>query len=176
MGKKPPLTDRLVARIKDNRVAAIVIIAGAALGGVAAFTDSVQKLISLVPHREVVIDGEWHSAVFTDSSLGNPEPTQYYFQLRSQGGVLFGTVRAVDPPDHPTGRVYAISDGKVDGRKVSWSMIGGWSHENEDGSYTPLKELFSGMLVAPDSMDVIHEVYGGSAVEFTARRVRARAR
>ncbi len=171
MAKKAPLTDRLVARIKDNRVTAAVIIAGAALGGLAAFTDSVQKLLSLVPHRAVVIDGEWHSAVFTDSSLGQPTPTQYYFQLRSQGDVLFGTVRAVDPPDHPTGRVYAIGDGKVDGRKVSWSMIGSWSHQNEDGSYTPLKELFSGMLVGPDSMDVIHEFYGGPAVEFPAHRL-----
>ena len=171
MGKKPSLTERFVQRVKNNRAVAVLVAAGVVLGGLAGFTDSLQKLLSLLPHREAHVDGEWHSVVFSDSSLEPPEPGQYYFVIRRQGNTLFGSVRAVEPPDQPTGRVYGISEGKIDGKTLSWYIVGGWKHVEEDGSETPEKENFFGVL---NSDKLIHFTYqrdDSRPVEFVARRV-----
>ena len=52
MDDKQPLADRLLARLRNNPVAAAHVVAAVVLGGVAGFTDSVRRLIELFPHRE----------------------------------------------------------------------------------------------------------------------------
>ena len=56
------LVDRLLDRIKNNRIFAAAMIAGLAIGGVASLTESAKKLAdALPPFANVSVAGEWKS-------------------------------------------------------------------------------------------------------------------
>jgi hypothetical protein len=92
------------------------------------------------------ITGEWHSEVFSDPNEGHPNRHQYYFKFKSDGEHLFGTVRWVDPPGEPTGIIYPVGNGKIEGNKISFDYFGGWFHGGAVGNTTREKESFVGTI------------------------------
>lgn len=118
------------------------------------------------------ITGEWHSEVFTDPNLAQPTPQQYYFKFQSDGERLFGTVRYVEPPGQPSGLVYPAGNGRIEGNKISFEYVGGWTHQDGNGNATPEKELFVGTI----SKGKIHFIYqreGATPFEFSATKVQS---
>jgi hypothetical protein len=69
-----------------------------------------------------------------------------------------------------SGYPHGISDGKVDGDKISFSYIGDTKRNDGEGHYTNLKDLFYGS-VSGDVIHFIYQVEDESPVEFTAKRV-----
>jgi TIR domain len=112
-----------------------------------------------------LISGDWHSEVFSD-----PDPQQYYFRLKAVGARLFGTVRLVEPPGHPTGIVYGVGNGKIDSDKISFEYIGGWKHQDEQGNVHEVKESFFG-LVSGDQIQFTYQREDSVPIQFTAKKV-----
>ena len=90
-----------------------------------------------------MISGEWHSVSFTNPEVQPSQPRQYYFKFKAIGPRLFGTVRVVEPPGHPTGIVYGIDNGRIDGNTMSFEYFGSWKHIDPAGNEHSLKESFS---------------------------------
>ena len=113
------------------------------------------------------ITGEWHSEVFSDPNEGHPNRHQYYFKFKSDGEHLFGTVRWVDPPGEPTGIIYPVGNGKIEGNKISFDYFGGWFHGGAVGNTTQ-KESFVGTISGnkirfiyqrEDALPIRHQCY-----------------
>ncbi|MGA7317752.1 MAG: hypothetical protein WBX22_27730 [Silvibacterium sp.] len=118
------------------------------------------------------ITGNWHAA-FTDADYA-PGGNQFFFQLRSSGGRLFGTATRVYNPTsgQANGYPHAISDGRIEGKSISFWYLGETKHTDGDGNDTPLKDLFSG-IVSGDTIRLTYQVDGGThPVEFVATRIR----
>jgi hypothetical protein len=112
-----------------------------------------------------VISGDWHSEVFSDSG-----PQQYYFTLKAAGDRLFGSVRFVQPPGHPTGIVYGVGNGKIDGNRISFEYTGGWKHQDTQGNLREVKESFFG-LVSGDQIQFTYQREDSVPIQFTAKKV-----
>jgi hypothetical protein len=115
------------------------------------------------------ISGDWRSEVFSD-----PDPQQYYFRLKAAGARLFGSVRLVEPPGHPTGIAHGVGNGKIDGDKISFEYIGGWKHQDAQGNLRELKESFFG-VVSGDHIQFTYQRDDSAPIEFTAKKVVAGA-
>jgi hypothetical protein len=101
------LVDRLLARIKNNRFAAAVILVGLGIGGVASVTDSARKLGGAIPplaSRSVA--GEWKSDEAAFYRFLGTEAGRLYLQQATTDQVIsiiqFGgnAVRPMGLPDH----------------------------------------------------------------------------
>ena len=116
------------------------------------------------------ISGDWRSEAFSDPNLSSPAPQQYYFRLKAVGAHLFGSVRLFEPPGHPTGIVNGVSNGKIDGDKISFEYIGGWKHQDAQGNLREVKELFFG-VVSGDQIQFTYQRDDSVPIEFTAKKV-----
>lgn len=62
--------DKIIARIKNNRVLAVVIVLGTIIIAVSAFTDAAQNLWSVITKEKELtpmdISGEWVTGVLTN--------------------------------------------------------------------------------------------------------------
>jgi hypothetical protein len=101
--------------------------------------------------------------------FSDPDP-QYYFSLKAAGARLFGSVRLVEPPGHPTGIVHGVGNGKIDGDKISFEYIGGWKHQDPQGNLREVKESFYG-LVSGDQIQFTYQREDSAPIEFTAKKV-----
>lgn len=99
MKDRQSLVDRIIFRLRNNPVVAVVIIAGLVLGSVASFTDSIRKIIDVIPKfvSPVQVTGEWRSEALREPGTDAP-PFQYYCKLKAHGTDLFGTVHYIEPP------------------------------------------------------------------------------
>jgi hypothetical protein len=70
------------------------------------------------------------------------------------------------PPDKPTGIVYGIENGKVDGNTITFDYLGNW--KRYDG--TTEKESFLG-TVNGNRIAFIYQREGSAPVEFRATKV-----
>jgi serine/threonine protein kinase/ankyrin repeat protein len=116
------------------------------------------------------ITGEWY-AIVRDPDYA-PGGNQFFFRLKADGGRLFGTVtRVYDLHSGETdGYRNGISDGKVEGDRISFWYIGGSKNQDAEGHVTELKDLFYG-LFSGDAIHFTYQVEGELSVEFTAKRV-----
>ena len=126
------------------------------------------------PHHSVLaataLSGDWHAA-FSDPDYA-PGGNQFFFQFKPIGATLFGTAIRVysATSDQSHGLAYGISDGKIQGNTISFWFYGATKHDNGDGNYTPVKDLFTG-TVTGDTIHFIYQVEGGiHPVEFVATR------
>jgi hypothetical protein len=125
------------------------------------------------PHgalNESRITGEWY-AILRDADYA-PQGNQFFFKLKANSGKLFGTViRVYNLNSGETkGYPHGISDGKIEGDKLSFWYVGETKHQDGEGHYTDLKDLFYG-AVSGDAIHFTYQVEGESPVEFTAKRV-----
>ena len=111
------------------------------------------------------VSGDWHAA-FTDPDEA-PGGNQFFFHFKPIGAKLFGTAIRVYSAtnDQSHGLAYGISDGKIEGNTISFWFIGGTIHDNGDGHYTPVKDLFTG-TVTGDTIHFIYQVGESPPVEF----------
>lgn len=96
MGQRPSLVDRFLARLKNNPVVAVLILLGLGVISLASFTDALTKLLSALPEiRHTVVTGEWQSEVLKDRRTDLAYT--YSFSFKSDGSLLYGTVRRAVP-------------------------------------------------------------------------------
>ncbi|CAN7730577.1 hypothetical protein LJR130_006225 [Variovorax sp. LjRoot130] len=153
------LVDRLLDRIKNNRVAAVVIIACLGIGALASLTDSTRKLtdaLSSLTSKSVA--GEWksHAAAFY------PSFGQEFMRLHLQeptadqlvGFVQFSGNEEMRP------RIFPILEGKRSGKSLRLSFDSG----------DRVREIVVGDL-AGSELRLVYQREGRGAVSATARHV-----
>lgn len=126
--------DRLLDRIRNNRFAALVIVAALGVGALASFTDSVRKLVDALPSwHEASVAGEWKS----------DEPATFYFfkglefirlnLKEAAGGQVVGSIQFGGSPQAQA-RTAPIAEGKRNGKAVSFVLAtGNGLHESMSG-------------------------------------------
>jgi hypothetical protein len=149
----------------------LIVLAFLAIVGVVAVAWYLSKHTAFNESR---VTGEWH-AILRDAVYA-PEGNQFFLRLKADGSRLFGTATRVNNLDsgEADGYPYGISDGKVEGDRISFWYIG----KHWDGRrYIDLKDLFYG-AVSGDKIHFIYQVEGlpslessPAPVEFTAKRV-----
>jgi len=153
------LVDRLLDRIKNNRMAAVVIIACLGIGAIASLTDSTRKLtdaLSSFTSKSVV--GEWKS----DAAAFYPAFGQEFMRLHLQepmadqlvGSVQFSGNEEMRP------RVFPILEGKRGGKSLTLSFDSG----------DRVRETVVGDL-AGSELRLVYRRERRGAVAATARRV-----
>ncbi len=153
------LVDRLLARIKNNRIAAVVILAGLGIGGVASLTDSARKLGDALPSLgSQSVAGEWKSDEAAFYRFFGQEAVRLYLQQPTAdqviGTIQFGGSAQSEP------RGFQIIDGKRAGKTLTLSFDGSSGH----------RETLVGDLTS-DELHLVHHFEGAAAVPITARRI-----
>ncbi|MBA7657362.1 hypothetical protein ES703_65299 [subsurface metagenome] len=91
--------DKIIARIKNNRVLAVVIVLGTIMIAVSAFTDAAQNLWSVVTKEKepapVNISSEWVTGVLTNGFDEN-DTYRLFFTFKVEGVLLSGTTHVGD--------------------------------------------------------------------------------
>ena len=120
--------------------------------------------------NDSAITGEWYG-IMRDADYA-PAGNQFFFKLKAHGGKLFGSVTRVYDLhlDETHGYRNGISDGKVEGNKISFWYVGGSKAQDAEGHLTELKDLFYG-VVSGDAIHFTFQVEGGTPIEFTAKRI-----
>ncbi len=159
---KRTLVDRFFERVKNNRVAAVLIVGAIVIGALASLADSTRKLVDLLPSFGAAhVAGEWKSLPTEFYPVG-PE----YLRLNLQeavGGQVLGSVAFSGTDSGYDGgvpREFEILDGKLDGKKLTMYFDNG----------TPPRKQISGEVAGKE----LHLVFlrdGHSGVPFTASRV-----
>ena len=155
------LVDRLLDRIKNNRVAALVIIASLGLGAIASLTDSAKKLSgALSSFSSVSVAGEWKS----DAAEFYPIGMEYMrLHLQETAGQVLGSVRFSGTQD-ARARTFGIFDGKREGKNLTLSFdSGAILLRGSGGQPVPLRETISGELVGSD-LHLVYQREGQGAV------------
>jgi hypothetical protein len=116
------LVDRIFLRVKNNPIAAFVIVAATMVIALSTFTDATKKLVALVEKdgRPPVVNvtGKWTTPVLTNPFSGSDTFT-LSFDFEVKGDTLLGEVRT-------TGTTYrydvrsGIFDGKIEGNVISF--------------------------------------------------------
>ncbi len=162
--RKPPdkrnLVDRLLDRIRNNRVAAVAIVLCIGLGGVASFTDSVRKLGDALPSfsAPAKLGGQWKSeAAIFRPDVGS-ESLRLYLQEAAADQVV-GTIQFNGAGDIAP-RAFPIVQGRRSGKSVLLSLGG------DANSLTTI----SGEL-AGEEFRFVYQHANRGAVAATARRI-----
>ena len=99
------------------------------------------------------LSGTWTSSI--DTQIGKQDYT-YTFVVK--GAQLTGRAKSANGDTE-------ITEGKVDGSKVSFV-------ENLDYQGMPLRVVYTGTVVSPDSIDFTRDVGGLAMEKFTAKRTK----
>jgi hypothetical protein len=153
------LVDRVLDRIKNNRIAAVVILAALGVGGAASLTDSARKLGDALPSSgNQSIVGEWKSNETAFYRFFGEESVRLYLQ-QPTGEQVVGTIQfGGGAQSEPRG--FQIIDGKRVGKTLTLLFEGSSGH----------RETIVGDL-ADDELRLVHHVEDGGAVPLTARRI-----
>lgn len=153
------LVDRVLDRIKNNRIAAVVILAALGIGGVASLTDSARKLGDALPSLgSQSVAGEWKSDEAAFYRFFGQEAVRLYLQ-QPTGDQVVGTIQfGGSAESEPRG--FQIIDGKRAGKTLTLSFDGSSAH----------RETLVGDL-ANDELHLVHHFEGAAAVPITARRI-----
>lgn len=162
------LVDRLLDSIKNNHVAAVIIIASLGIGAIASLTDSTKKLSDLLSSfSNVSLAGEWKSDLAVFYPIG-PE----FMRLRLQeavAGQVVGSVQFSGNQDIPA-RKFGLLDGKREGKKLTFSFDSGAHSYEGEGKSVPLRETVIGELVGSE-LHLVYQRERHGGVPVTARRV-----
>jgi hypothetical protein len=177
MPKAPPkadsrtLVDQLLDRIKNNRVAAVIIVVCLAAGALASLTDSTKKLFdALSSFSKQDVAGEWASDTAEFYPIG-PEVMRLRLREAAAGQVL-GSVQFIGPQNASSPREFEILEGKREGKKLSFSFDSGARlYKGAEGKSFPLRETVMGE-VAGSELRLVYQREGHGGVPVTARRVK----
>jgi len=152
--------DRMLDRIRNNRFAAVAIVAALGVGALASFTDSVRKLADALPSlHESTFTGEWKSdEAATFYPFKGPEFIR--LQLREAGAAqVVGSIQFGGSPQAEA-RSAPIADGKRSGKSVAFVL------ETGNG----LRESMSGEIAGDELRLVAHLEHRGD-IAITAHRI-----
>jgi hypothetical protein len=153
------LVDRLLDRVKNNRIAAAVILACLGIGAIASLTDSTRKLgevWSSFGNKSIV--GEWKTDEATFYPFFGPEFVRLYLQEPAADEVV-GTLQ-FSGNSHSVPRSFPITEGKRAGKSLTLSFDG------TSGKRETLVGDLSG-----DVLHVVHHMEYRGAVPITAHRI-----
>jgi hypothetical protein len=127
LSPKPPdkrsQVDRFLERIKNNRVAAVVIIACLGVGALASLTDSVRKLSdALASPFSKSAAGEWKS----DSEVFRPYVGTEFVRLNLTEPIsdhVVGSIQFGGDRDHPP-IAFPFAEGKRNGKSITLTLAG----------------------------------------------------
>jgi hypothetical protein len=151
--------DRLLDRIKNNRVAAVIVVACIGVGALASLTDSVRKLGAALPSSSnKSTAGEWKS----DAAVFRPDIGPEFVRLylteptsdRVVGSIQFSGNRDVAPIAFP------LVEGKRSGKSITLTLA--------DGQTSP--PTFAGELVGSE-LHVVYQHPQRGAVAATFHRI-----
>jgi len=154
-----PLVDRLLDRIKNNRIAAAVILACLGIGAVASLTDSTRKLGEVwSSFGNYSVAGEWKTDEATFYPFFGPEFVRLYLQ-QPAGDEVVGTLQ-FSGNAHSAPRSFPIAEGQHTGKSLTLSF------EGTSGKRESLVGDLSG-----DVLHIVHHMEYQGAVPVTARRI-----
>lgn len=155
---KRTVVDRLLDRIKNNRLAAAVIVACIGIGALASLTDSTRKLgDALSSFGSKSVAGEWKSDAVEVARFG---PEFVRLTLReAAAGQLTGSVQ-FSGNEELRPRTFQIQEGKREGKSLTLSF---------DGDYRTRSALVGAL--EGSELRLVHRVEGEGAVPLTARRI-----
>ncbi len=152
------LVDRVLDRLKNNRIAAVVILAAMGVGALASLTDSTRKLADLAgSFSRVEAAGEWK----TEAAVFHPYGAEF-LRLTLQeapGGQLVGDVQ-FSGNEQLRPRRFPVLEGKRNGKSLTLLFDGG----------DRVRETVTGDL-AGDQLRLVYQREGREAVPATAQRV-----
>ena len=120
--------DKLLDRLKDNRVIAALLVVAMAVGGLSAFTDAVQKIARLTGNGANVA-GIWRTEAFVNP-YDESERSMLIFDLVQSGETVLGTVTEIDQ-DGSNGVTRSVRGGSVKGNAISFHTEGEVSYGDD---------------------------------------------
>jgi len=152
--------DRLLDRIRNNRFAALVIVAALGVGALASFTDSVRKLMDALPSfHSASLAGQWKAdEAVTFYPFMGPEFIRLDLQ-EAAGGQILGAIR-FGGSAQADARSAPLSDGKRNGKSIAFVL------DTDNG----LRESMSGELAGDELRLVAHLEHRGD-IAITAHRI-----
>ncbi len=152
--------DRLLDRIRNNRFAALAIVAALGVGALASFTDSVRKLVDALPSaRGASVAGQWKS---DEEATFYPFKGPEFIRLELQeaaGDQIVGTIR-FGGNSQADARSAPLSDGKRNGKSIAFVLDTG----------NGLRESMSGEFAGNELRLVAHLEKRGD-IAITAHRI-----
>lgn len=153
-----PLVDRLLDRVKNNRVAAAIILLAMGIGGLASLTDATRKLGGLwAGLADTRVEGQWKSAAALFHYTG-PETMRLHLKEPVAGQVV-GSVQ-LSGNDVMQPRSFALLEGRHDGKAMTLVLNTG------DRQPATLHATVGG-----SELHLVYQRPGQSAVSATARRL-----
>ena len=168
MNKQNTRVDKLFQRMRNNPVAATLIVLGTVVIALASFSGAVKDIFSLLPEQGPMdISGQWVAQVTYDWQY-NREPASYQetFEFEVEGIEVFGTATFL-------GRKRAIHDGSLEKDLVTFTTK---SREYVSGEEREVFHRFRGRSL-DDKIRFTVLIQGGYSehlpIKFTARRLSA---
>lgn len=162
-----PLVDRTLDRIRNNPVAAVIILVAIGIGSLASLTDSIGRLRSALPSfSSDSITGEWKSGP-ADFYPAGPEFMRLH--LQEANGEVLGFVQ-LSGNDSMQPRRFDILDGKRDGANVVFSFDSGARSIDTHGESTPLRESLSGEIDG-EQLRLVYRRQNKGGIAVTARPI-----
>jgi hypothetical protein len=161
MARQDTLSDRFLARIKNNRIVALLLVVATIVSGAATFTDATGKLWIFVTQRGAPsVGGRWQTPALVNP-YDSSERSVLTLELAQKDDALVGTVTESNI-DGSNPITWSIVDGKISGNVISfyieseityssdnyqWSTKEGMQHNRGTGGETrPYKEFYFGTL------------------------------
>lgn len=162
------LVDRFIERIKNNRLAAALIVAALGIGALANLADSSRKLWDLLPVKGgVQAAGEWKSELAEFYPGSGPEYLRLTLQEAAAGQIL-GIIQFGGNADREP-REFEIVEAKLAGSKLLLAFESG-AMTGAGGQAVPLRHRITGELRGPD-LHLVFQRDGHGGVPFTASRI-----
>lgn len=162
------LVDRLLDRIKNNRIAAAIIIVFLGIGAIANLTDSTKKLTDTLSSLfEVSVAGEWKSELAEFYPIG-PESMRLNLQEAVAGQILGRVQFSGNSQWQP--REFDLLNVKREGKRLTLSFDSGARSIGPGPKSTPLRETIVGEIVGSE-LHFVYQREGQGGVPFTARRI-----
>lgn len=162
--------DRMLDAIKNNRIAAVVVILCIGLAALANLTDALKKLAPLLPApAKIALDGEWRSEPF-DSGDSNPQTLGLRVKEIGEGR-LAGTLRFYDGQGKALSPEFDVLEGKRSANHIAFAFDGGLKRAGAAGAaWVPIAQSFSGDL-SDTGLRLVYEREGYTPVAMVAHKL-----
>ena len=115
--------DRIVSRIKNNPIIALVIVLGTIIIALSTLTDAAKNLLSLITKRPVIVDvtGKWVTQILTNPFDKN-DTYRLLFDFQIIDDTILGSIKLTS-----TKNLYdvtcGIQEGKIKGNVISFHRL-----------------------------------------------------